>query len=273
MTGALAVLCLVATACSIEEAGDSEVRDGTLLFGLEDQDVVQLHESYLAGEDIELTFARLTAPFDCGLYDDLCAQIGREAAIEFTADLVDLGLDGASPEEIDAFMDQRLDEGMDQLAEQESTDDVTFRSSTGWYSRTVGNHRMLTRNGITTPVIGSRQAWTEAKTQRRNGLGIWANKNATEICVNTGTNTQSSTVCGGGIPCSNTTFESYNPGNSCVASKKNHKVKSYHGRNNGSEPGGGFSISYTLTARGCADAEINGVTLSLACAPSHVRIY
>lgn len=271
---AAAALCTLAgLACSVDEQTDSETLRGALMFGLDDQDVVQLHESYLPEADLQLTIDRLTAPFDCALYGDLCSQIGEDRAIELTEELVYMGLDGASLEEIDARVELRTDEGMDALVDEEIAEDLTFRSSTGWYSRTSGNVRMLTRNGITTPVIGSRQAWTEAKTQRKNTLGIWNNKEATEICVNAGTNTQSSRVCGGGIPCSTSTFESINPSNTCVASEKSHKVKTYHSRNNGSEPGGGFSISYTLTARGCANAEIQGTNLSTGCAPNHVRIY
>ncbi|MEM7151297.1 MAG: hypothetical protein AAF799_00570 [Myxococcota bacterium] len=267
-------LGLGALACDPEGSpDDSDARDG-LLFGLHDSDVVALHDRYLPDEDLGLTFDRLTAPFDCSLYGDLCAQVGEDQAIEITEELVELGLDGASPEQIDAFLDQRTDEAMDLRAESEElSDDFTFRSSTGWFSRTVGNVRMLTRNGITTPVIGSRQAWTEAKTQRRNGLGTWFNRKATEICVNAGTNTQVQTVCGGGIPCADTTLESFNPSNTCVANKVSHKSTTFHARNNGAEPGGGFSLTYKLTARGCSDAEINGVNLSLACAPAHLRFY
>ena len=80
-------------------------------------------------------------------------------------------------------------------------------------------------------------------------------------------------MCGGGIPCADTTLESFNPSNSCVANKISHKIKTYHARNNGAEPGGGFTLTYKVTARGCADAEINGVNLATGCAPAHLRFY
>jgi len=270
---AAATMCMGVTACAGEEGSpDDESERSGLLFGLQDEDVVQLHERYLGDEDVQLTVDRLSAPFDCSLYDDLCEQIGRDRAIEFTSDLVDLGLDGASDEEVRSFIDQRLDEGMDLLIEEEDaaadSDELHFRLATSWYSRTTGNYRTLTRNGVTTPVIGSRQAWTELKTQRKNAWGTWISKKANEICVNTGTNTQVVTVCGGGIPCSNDTIESFNPGNVCASDVKNHKSRTYHQRNNGSEPGGGFSISYKVTADGCADAEISGINFASTCPPT-----
>lgn len=229
------------------------------MFGLEEADVVQIHADYLGDEDIALTTDRLTAPFNCDLYNNLCDQIGREMAIEFTAEIIDLALDGATLEEIDAFNDEFLMAAMDEYEPEEG--DTVHRASGSWETDTSGNVRLRARNGITTPVIGSRQAWTEAKTQRRNAFGVWGSRRATEICVNTGTNTQTSTVCGWGVPCSTTTLESFNPSQSCRSDSSSHKSRTYHGRNNGYD-NFGLSSSYTITARGSANAEINGANLS-----------
>ncbi len=268
----LVALCFVASACSDTESHDDTTPRGALLFDLTTEDIQSIHDRYVADEDMELTTARLTAPFDCALYDDLCAQIGTEQAIDFTEQLVELALEGASDDEVHAFSDAYLMDAMDLRDDIEATSKFSLRSSTAWATDTSGNVRLQTRNGITTPIIGSRQAWTEARTQRRNAIGIWNGRKATEICVNTGTNTQTSTVCGGGIPCSTTTIESFNPSQTCVANKSSHKSRTYHNRNNGSEPGGGFSISFTLRARGSANAEINGANLSDS-AGTHSRFY
>lgn len=248
----------VLAGCAADATDDVEQREG-LLFGLEDDDVVFIHDAYLPDEDLELTTARLTAPFDCALFDDLCEQVGREVAVEFTAELVDLALDGASAEEIDAFNDEFLMAAMD--AYEPDDDGITLRASGSWETDTSGNVRLRARNGITTPVIGSRQAWTEAKTQRRNAIGIWSSRRATEICVDTGTNTQTYTVSGWGAPTSTSTIESFNPSESCVSDESSHKSRTYHSRNSGYD-GYGLSSSYRITARGSANAEINGASLS-----------
>jgi len=225
------------------------------MFGREDEDVLMIHDTYLVDEPLDLTTGRLTAPFDCSLDDDLCVLIGREAAIEFTAEVVDLALDGASIEEIEAFNDEFLMRAVDEF--EPDDDGISLRASGSWETDTSGNVRLRARNGVTTPVIGSRQAWTEAKTQRRNTFG-WSNKAATEICVDTGTNIQTVTICGWSSPCNTTTLESFNPSESCVTNQKSHKSRTYHARNNGD---GNWS-SYTIRARGSASAEINGTNLS-----------
>jgi len=239
------------------------------MFGLEDADVVEIHARYLGEEDIELTTDRLTAPFDCSLYDNLCDQIGRDAAIEFTAEVIDLALDGATPEEIDVFNDDFLMSAMDEHEPEEG--ESVHRASGSWETDTSGNVRLRARNGITTPVIGSRQAWTEAKTQRRNAFGAWGSRRATEICVNTGSNTQVSRVCGWGTPCSTTTLESINPSESCRSDASSHKSRTYHTRHNGYD-NYGLSSSFTITARGSANAEINGANLSEWVSP-FIRTY
>ena len=103
----------------------------------------------------------------------------------------ELGLDGASTEEIDAYLDERVTEEVE-LADdiEEAGDEVTFRASGSWSTHTIGSRRLRVRNGVTTPVIGSRRAWTEAQTQRRNWAGAWNKVTATEICVNAGRNIQ-----------------------------------------------------------------------------------
>ncbi len=229
------------------------------MFGLEEPDVVQLHADYLGDEDIALTTDRLTAPFNCTLYDDLCDQIGREMAIAFTAEVVDLALGGATPEEIDEFNDEFLMAAMDEYEPEEGK--TVHRDSGPWRTDTESNVRLQVRNGITTPVIGSRQAWTEAKTQRRNSFGTWGSRKATQICVDTGTNTQDVTVCGLGLPCSTENMESLDPSESCVSDENSHKSRTYHSRNNGYDKHGLFS-SFRIVARGRADAEINGEDLS-----------
>lgn len=253
----LGVFALLA-GCAADANDDMEQRQG-LLFGLDDEDVALLHDAYLPDEDLDLTTARLTAPFDCELYDDLCSQIGREAAIEFTAELVDLALDGATAEEIDAFNDEFLMSAMD--AYEPGEDDITHRASGSWRTATSGNVRLRVRNGITTPVIGSRQAWTEGQTQRRNALGIWSSRRATQLCVDTGTNTQTYRVSGWGTPTTTTTIESFNPSQTCVSDASSHKSRTYHVRRSGYS-GHGLDSSYEIIARGSASGEINGASLS-----------
>ncbi len=120
-------------------------------------------------------------------------------------------------------------------------------------------------------MIGSRTAWTEAKTQRKDALGIWGNKTATQICVSTGTNTQTFYTYTSSSGTNSTVIESFNPSNSCSSSVKTKTSKTYHDRNNGGE-GSGFQWWYTIRANGCATAEINGISFS-RCASQFAKTF
>ena len=106
----LASLLILTSACSSDEPGQTS-RSG-YLFDLSEEDIEELHDAYLPDEPIEETFARLSAPFDCTQYDDLCEQVGRDAAIRITAQLVDLSLDGEDIEVIDTQLSEWLNEAM-----------------------------------------------------------------------------------------------------------------------------------------------------------------
>ncbi|MEM6991870.1 MAG: hypothetical protein AAF721_15285 [Myxococcota bacterium] len=261
---ALAALGSLTVACSSDGAPEENTPRGALLFGLDDDDVAELHARYVSEEALEQLTARLTAPFDCSLFDDLCGQVGRAQAIQITGELVDYGLQGIDDEALETYITQRLDEAMDlHDAEPQEDDEATgFRASHPWTFDTSGRYRLAVRNGITTPVIGSRRAWTEAKTQRRSGAGVWSNKKATEICVDAGTNTQTVRTCDG-ADCETDLIESPNPSETCVTSKKSHNVQTYHSRVDTGEFPGGFSTSATLRARGEASGEINGRNLDV----------
>lgn len=269
---AFAALSMAAlSACGADGEADL-TRSGELMFGLNDGDVEQIHARYLEDEDIDLTFARLTAPFDCELYDDLCEQVGETQALAITGELVDLALDEATPDTIDSYLDERL---LDAMAENETpdTEDVAFRASSqsNWaYDEDEGT-RLRVHTGITTPLIGKRKAWTEANTQA-SGSGPWHSWNASLLCVNPGANTQTFSFCGGGSPCNSITIENENPGNHCIGNSSWHRRQTSHDRNKGRSFSGGFWTRYRLYSRGCATATIEGYNLS-ACGPTHSRAY
>ena len=96
MTLGLAVLT---AGCDGPDPAESEPRGG-LLFGLEDADIAQIHAEYLDGEDTEFTTERLTSPFDCWLYGDLCDLVGATGAETLTGESVDMALEGVAVERI-----------------------------------------------------------------------------------------------------------------------------------------------------------------------------
>lgn len=261
---------LVVPACDADEldAADGTPR-GALLFELTDDDLVEIHDRYLPDEDIARLRDQLTAPFDCSRFGDLCRQVGEPAAVEITAWQVDLALEGVSDEEMAAQLAEWTRAAM---AEREDRDDgLSFRSNGGWFVRTKGDYRLRVRNGITTPLIGQREAWTESQLQHQDALGVWWQTQGNEICANTGVNTQTVTTCGGGIPCSEVLLESFDPVKQCVANDGNFVQSTYHNRNNGWE-GGGLSSSYEIQADGCGSAEVNGTTLGI-CADAHLAFF
>lgn len=270
----LASLVSLSLACGVdvEDPTTDDTRDA-LLFGLTDEDVEQIHADYAADEDIEALEERLTAPFDCGLYGDFCAQVGAEAAEDITEQMVLMALDEVPLAEIEAQSDVLISEAMDV---RDDSDEDQFRSSNGWSTQTSGNYRLRVRNGVTSPVVGNRKAWTEAKAQKKGWTGVWANVTATQLCVNAGTNTQvlhshPSNEAGTTV----STFESINPSNSCASGIKTRKSTTYHTRNNGIDNVPGFPdywTYYMIHARGCASAEINGINFS-RCNSTHSRTF
>ncbi|MBV1857737.1 MAG: hypothetical protein KUG77_04935 [Nannocystaceae bacterium] len=267
-------LLALASACdtSIHEA--AEQREG-LLFGLTQDDVQQLHDDYVPEEDIQLTTDRLTAPFNCDLYDDLCDQVGRDQAIEFTMELVDLTMQGASDEEVEAFSEDYMGTAMKIRSEQaedlDNDDGVVLRSWSSWTTVTAGSTaRLKVRNGITTPLVGKRKAWTEAMSYRRYGLG-WASRTVDRLCSNGGTSTQTRTVCEGGAPCSTLTVDTSNPPNTCEFDSAYVSSFGLHQRNSGGD-NAIASWTYRLRAGGSGSILHDGVFLNTAAA-GHVRTY
>lgn len=273
LLSALALVGLIsATACDGQDASEPENADAALLFDLTEQQVEAIHAAYLPEEALAQTHARLTAPFDCDLYDDMCVQVGREAAIDLTSRQVDLALEGVSPEEMEVQLREWVDQATKDRADAEDVSgEDEFRSSGAWATRTKGDYRLRVRNGITTPLIGQRRAWTESKLQHKDIFGVWWSVVGTEVCTNAGVNEQVRVGGGGGGPTTYVTIESYDPAKTCQASTSSLTVTTYHARNNGWENAGLWAY-YTLTADGCGTGEVNATNLGI-CAGSHTVVY
>jgi hypothetical protein len=263
----LAALCstgVLACDSTTEPADDAQdARDG-LLFDLTEEEVVQIHATYLADEDLELTRARLTAPFDCSLYDDFCDEVGAEAAEAITGETIDLAREGAPIEEIQALLDTRIDEAVSELDPEALEAEISFRGSTSLVYHTQGDFRLGVRNGITTPSVGDRRAWTQATTWHyvNQWPYLWYLADATQICVNAGTNTQTFHFNGQLLP-----LESINPANACTAGDNALEISTWHDRLSGS--GGAW---YDITVHGSATASINGLNFAKT-APTYVENY
>ncbi len=281
---AATILLSLSAACGASTDDATEQREG-LLFGLTQDDVQQLHDEYTPDEDIDLTTARLTAPFDCALYDDLCEQISEADAIAFTEQLVDLGLSGASPQDVEAFSDEFLSAAMDAVAdpdvnadlgeeEGDGDDSVVLRSSGYWTTQEIGAVRLRTRNGITTPIIGKRQAWTESR-HYEIYAGAWTQRHADILCANTGANLQQYRLCTNqsGCPAYYSPFETVDPGNSCSMGRSSHKSTSKHSRRNGQTYAGGAWSQYRITATGSGWALSHGIILSVPTTASHAATF
>jgi hypothetical protein len=269
----LAALCLstvVMSACDPGEDPDLDTPRGALLYDLSEAQLEEIHAAYLAEEDIELTRARLTAPFDCSLYDQFCEQVGPEAAYEITGEMVDLALEGASPEDIEAHLDARIDEAATLVEAAEAQGEEGFRAGDGWVIQTKGNFRLRAHHGVTTPLIGKRRAWTEAQVQKQT-LGIWSNKEATHLCVNAGPNYQLYKFWTQSTGWEEEVIEYFNPSNSCDDSIKTKTVTTFHERHSGSVEEN-TSWGYYIYANGCATAEINALNFKV-CPPEYYKYF
>jgi hypothetical protein len=257
---------LLAAAC----ASESDREEGELLFGLSEADVVLIHDNYLPSEDYELTLARLTAPFDCSLYAELCDQVGVEAAIDITARQVEQALAGASLDEINAELGAAIAEASaerraDAAAQPDETEQ--FRSTGGWAIREKGDYRLKVRNGASRPLIGDITAWTESVLQHRDALGIWWAIDGTEICANTGANELEWGYQGILINGEQYYYllESKDPAKTCIVGESSYEVSTTHARMVSTE---GYLLAWQLTARGCGSGLVDGIVLGI-CAEDH----
>jgi hypothetical protein len=240
-----------------------EARDG-LLFDLTEEELAEIHATYVPEEDIELTRARLSAPFECSLYGDFCDEVGAEAAEAITGETIDLAREGAPIEEIQALLDTRIDEAVSELDPEALEAEISFRGSTSLVYHTQGDFRLGVRNGITTPSVGDRRAWTQATTWHyvNQWPYLWYLADATQICVNAGTNTQTFHFNGQLLQ-----LESINPANACTAGDNALEISTWHDRLSGS--GGAW---YDITVHGSATASINGLNFAKT-APTYVENY
>jgi hypothetical protein len=236
---------------------------GALLYDLTEEELAELHAAYVPEEALALTRARLSAPFDCSLYGDFCDEVGAEAAEAITGEMIDLARDGAPVGELEALLDARSREAVAALDREAHEAELAFRGSSTTVYHTQGNFRLGVRNGVTTPVVGDRRAWTQAITwhfvQQNAPLpAMWYTASAAEICVDTGVNTQTFHFNG-----QDTLLESIDPSEACTAGNSSLEISTWHDRLSGS--GSGW---FDITVHGCATASINGLDFS-KCAPTY----
>ena len=240
-----AIASLCAMACDAPAPTPEDLRDGELMFDLDDEEIAEFHELYVGTDDLELTRERLTAPFDCSLFDDFCAQVGRDAAIEISGMQVELARDGVS---VEAMNEQTLAWISAAMDDYEPDDDIEFRGTSNWSTRTKSDHRLRVRHGITTPWAGDREAWTQSKFQHRDWLGVWWQVQADDLCVDTGTNSQHRWNGAAWL-----LMNSANPAEVCNSNDGSIKKITTHARWDSADN------SYRISVNGCGSADNNGL--------------
>lgn len=269
---AIAVLTL-SGACDSAESIDSEQRGG-LLFELELDDVEQIHESYLPGEAIEGTLNRLTAPFDCSLYGDLCDVVGPEGAEELTGELVDMALDGAEEQDIEEHIDRRVDE---LSADYEPEFVLRSFGSAASSTSPSGTHRIRAWSGVFTPAVGLRRAWTRAVSEVRNSSGAWVPFSASILCVDLGANTQQHTIELGGALVVDEIIESLDPPSVCSFNATTIRRRTHHERNIGFSAPATVHLpptdeDYIISSAGTATGTLSGWSGSVT-SPGHSQTF
>lgn len=255
-------------ACAAEESLEAEERGG-LMFGLEPEDVDQIHAEYLADEDIGFTEAQLTAPFDCSLYGDLCDLAGPTGAKMLTGEVVDMALEGAPAEEIDELIDVRLDEIMEDYDAINGPNQL--RAAGFWrYSGTgrAGAPRVRIRSGIFTPAIGQRRAWTRIEAQERVGVGLWESTSADTLCLDVGTNTQTQIDRLGANAPDEWEFETFDPLAFCFSNVAALSSRTFHARNTGGTSPATphlppFTRDYEISSQGSGSGTFGTQTFSV----------
>ncbi len=185
-------LGLAITGCAVEP--ELQVGDDTgYLFGLGQDDMLQVHAVAPERIDAKEWLAMNRAPFDCGNYGTLCVDVGEEAAYDIIESGYLMALEGADIDEINAHQWGAIREA--ELAwEYVQDNEMTLKAtSTRYYYGGSNNKRLkIIAKAIELWPSGDFKSSANCRTQKKV-LGVWGSMNSDSI-----SGTRSATFSGSG---------------------------------------------------------------------------
>jgi hypothetical protein len=169
----LGAACVGAPAESGEDTAAAPAAETEFLYGLQREDLVKLYPLVQDREkDVEAWIAANRAPFDCGRYGDMCRAVGQQAAYTITEKSYRMGLDGASRDEINAFLKDALRDGAKALQAKGDREDDTRDSNTCTFTGGANNERLKADVWAMKPLIGDWNTQADCVYQIKS-LGLW----------------------------------------------------------------------------------------------------
>lgn len=180
-TMALIAISMLAPACAGAPADDlgegavtAQSAEVEYLYGLSRAELAQLHPVVKDRYDLEAWLDANVAPFDCGRYGTMCQDVGEEAAYTITEASYRMGLEGASLDEIDAYLSGALDEATraweareDERGEDERADRSCF------FSGGANEERLKVTAYAHKPLLGNWNTHASCTYQVKGLFGIW----------------------------------------------------------------------------------------------------
>jgi hypothetical protein len=171
--GAVACVAEPAEMSTLPGGGLEPSPDTELLYGLDRADMVRLHSLVSDRFDLDAWLDANRAPFDCGRYGTLCRDVGEEAAYAITEASYLLALDGATIEDVNAYLVPAIVDATGAFAAEAEARGADERlANTCFFTGNANNERLKVTVHAVKPLIGDWHGSADCTYQVKT-LGIW----------------------------------------------------------------------------------------------------
>lgn len=152
---------------------DVDEAQGAFLYGLDEADILSLYPLASSPVTVAEWVDLHRGPFDCANYGDMCKLVGPDAAYAITEQSYLLGLDGATREEVDAFLAKELDAAAEAWKAAQEAEHADERDSADAFDTgTANDERVKTTVFAVKPLAGTWNVHVECTYQVKT-LGVW----------------------------------------------------------------------------------------------------
>ena len=166
------ILALPACVTGTADTSDQEATD-TFLYGLSEAEITELLPLASSPMTLDAWLDFNRGPFDCAAYGDMCDLVGPDAAFTISERSYHMGLEGASRDEINAFIAEELDAAaIAWKAANEGERDDLRDSDVATDTGSANDERVRTEVFAIKPAVGTWNVQTDCTYQRLN-WGVW----------------------------------------------------------------------------------------------------
>jgi hypothetical protein len=171
-------IALALAACTNDTASPSDEPSASastpLLFGLSEAQVLSLRPLASTPMTAEAWLAFHRQSFDCANYGDTCRAVGPEAAYRIMEQSYELGLEGGSRADVDAFLARELDAAALAWGAAHADDRTDARcSNVGTNTGGANEERVRTQVDAIRPAVGSWYVTAKCTYQKKGLFGVW----------------------------------------------------------------------------------------------------